>query len=79
MGDVDLTEFRAVAGRSGFRCRVQVVLDGLDVEHAKRLRAAIAAPDIQSAAIVRIVGGWGGLTLSYNSLRRHRAKDCSCA
>lgn len=79
MTEPDLEEFRAVAGRSGFRCRVELVLASLDPDHAARLRAALASPDIQSIAICRIVAKWDlALPLRYNSVRRHRASDCAC-
>jgi len=79
MTSVDLSEFLAVAGRPGYQCRVSLVLASLDSDHAARLRAALKAPEVQSAAIVRIVAKWGTvLPLTYNPVRRHRAGECSC-
>ena len=74
----DLDEFRAAVGRPGYRCRIPAIIASLDADHAERLRAALAAPDIQSAAILRIVNRWG-VDIRYNSIRRHRAKECACA
>ena len=79
MTSVDLSEFAAAAGKDGYPCRVATVLANLDSDHAARLRAALKAPEIQSAAIVRIVGKWDTvLPLTYNPVRRHRAGECSC-
>jgi hypothetical protein len=77
MPALDLGAFREARGIGGYSCTIPTILASLDAEHAELLRAALADPTIQSAAIVRVAQKWG-VPLRYNPVRRHRARECRC-
>lgn len=77
MTSIDLADFRAAAGAYPVRCTVALLLQQLDADQAARLSAALAADDIQHAAIVRVVDRWGH-RLGYDAVKRHRKGDCRC-
>ena len=75
--DPDLSEFFAQQGRTGSKCSVALALSGLDEQRAAQLKAALAAPSIQSAAISRTIKNWG-VAVGFSSISRHRNKACHC-
>lgn len=79
MSNVDLSEFKALAGRSGATCQVGGVLKQLKPAERVKLAAALAAPKevIQHAAISRWLKQ-RDIKLDAQTVSRHRNGGCNC-
>jgi len=60
-----------------YKCRVNTLLISLDEKNAKALELAIKS-DLSPYAITRAARS-EGLTLSENTIYRHRRGECQCA
>ena len=59
-----------------YQCRVKNLLDTLDEKNAKALELAVSS-DLSPYSITRAVRS-EGLTLSENTIYRHRRGECQC-
>jgi hypothetical protein len=73
----DLDEIRALSGKHGPSCRAGVMLSAMDPAMRDMAERALAAPDIETKAVVRWLGS-KGIDIGYTSLRRHQLGECRC-
>jgi IS30 family transposase len=60
-----------------YKCRVAVLISSLDEKNAKALESAIKS-ELSPYVITRALRS-EGLTLSENTIYRHRRDECQCA
>lgn len=73
----DLSEFMAANTTGGGRCRVLLAVAEMSPEQRTKFEAALASPNIQTTAIVRVLKGWA-IPIGEGSINRHRQKRCAC-
>jgi hypothetical protein len=81
---MDLTEFETASGPRGPRCGIRIVMSQLTPGDQAKLEAALARTKdtpahrrIKNTEIARWLKG-KGLSLTCQSVGRHRRKECSC-
>lgn len=77
----DLLDADAFISRSGNRCRISKILDGLDDKTADALRTQLDNTQIDAAALARVLEKHGHKANAH-TIRRHRRRGkgdgCAC-
>lgn len=74
----ELSDIRTFNGTQGPRCGTGILLAKVDEPLRDSLVAAFDDPTLQSKAIGRWLRARHDITLSPDSIQRHRRGDCNC-